>query len=187
MHASEIAAALGRWNVEPADVGDGMPTIYVDGQHLVEVGRALRDEPDLRFAFMSDLFGVDYYPREPRYEVVYLLVCIGTGGFGTVPKRLRMKVRVSGAPDASRLPSVSEIWPAAGWAEREVYDFFGIHFDGHPDLRRILMPEDWEGFPMRKDYPVQIKEPVRLTHPLQVSEEQFVANIQAARDRAHRD
>ena len=127
---------------------------------------------------------MDYYPREPRFEMVYLFASLGVAGFGDVPKRLRVKVRVGA--DAV-VPSVSAVWPAASWSEREAYDLFGINFGDHPDLRRILMPDDWEGFPLRKDYPVQIKEPVKTYEPLQLSQEQFVANLQGTRDRARKD
>ena len=164
---------------------DGMPTIYVAAEHLVETCRVLRDDPELRFVFLADITAVDYLPREPRFEVIYLLVCPGTSGFGTTPKRLRLKVRRGGRRAGCR--RVSGVWPSANWAEREVYDLFGIVADGHPDLRRILMPEDWEGHPMRKDYPVQIKLPVKTYEPLQVSEEEFVANIEAARSRSRED
>jgi NADH-quinone oxidoreductase subunit C len=170
--------------LEEVNTGDGMPTIYVPLDQLVDTCRALRD--GLGFALLSDIAPIDFYPREPRYEITYLLASLGVAGFGDTPKRLRVKVRVPGG-EAASVPSVSGVWPAANWPERETYDFFGIHFSGHPDLRRILMPEDWEGFPLRKDYPVQIKQPVKTYAPLQVSEEQFVANIEAARDRARRD
>jgi NADH-quinone oxidoreductase subunit C len=115
--------------------------------------------------------------------VVYLLACPGTAGYGDTPKRLRLKVRV---PSDSRVPSVSSVWASANWAEREAFDFYGIQFDGHPDLRRILMPDDWEGYPMRKDYPVQIKDRVKTYEPLQVTEEEFVANVEQARKHVRR-
>jgi NADH-quinone oxidoreductase subunit C len=169
-------------DVEAAESLDGMPTIYVERDRLVETCRVLRDTPELRFAFLSDMIPVDYYPREPRFEMTYLVASLGVGGFGTTARRLRIRVRVPGTDP--RLPTVSEIWPAANWAEREAYDLFGLTFDGHQDLRRILMPEDWDGFPLRKDYPVQIKAPVKTYEPLQVSEEEFVANVEAARQRA---
>ncbi len=171
--------------LERVTSGDGMPTIYVALDQLVETCRALRDTPELRFAFLADLFPVDYLPREPRFEIVYLMACIGTAGFGDTPKRLRVKVRVPGTDPT--VPSVASVWPAAAWSEREAYDLFGIHFTDHPDLRRILMPDDWEGYPLRKDYPVQIKQAVKTYEPLQVSQEQFVANIEATRDRARSD
>src|SRR5919112_3772044 len=141
--------------IEPAPAGDGMPAIYVAAEHIVEVCRALRDTPSLRFALAVDMTAVDYMPREPRFELVLLLVSPGVAGFGDTPKRLRVKVRLPGTNP--RLPTVSEIWPAMNWAEREVWDLFGIVFDGHPNLHRLLMPDDWEGHPARKDYPVQIR------------------------------
>jgi NADH-quinone oxidoreductase subunit C len=184
MTAEEIVAALSRPGVEALASADGMPTIAVPGAQLVDTALALRDTPSLGFAFLADINAIDVHPREPRFELTYLLASLGVAGFGDTPKRLRVKVAVPGPEH--RAPSVASVWPAANWAERELYDFFGIRFDGHPDLRRILMPEDWEGFPARKDYPVQIKQPVKTYAPLQVSEEQFVANIEAARDRARK-
>ena len=167
--------------LESVQAGDGMPTISVALDQLLETCRALRDAPELRFAFLADLFPVDYYPREPRFEMVYLLASLGVAGFGDAPTRLRVKVRV--AADAI-VPSLASLWPAASWSEREAYDLFGITFSNHPDMRRILMPDDWEGFPLRKDYPVQIKTPVKTYEPLQLSQEQFVENVQGTRDRA---
>jgi NADH-quinone oxidoreductase subunit C len=164
---------------------DGMPTIYVALDQLLDTCRALRDTPELGFAFLADLLPVDYLPREPRFEIVYLMASLGIAGFGDTAKRLRVKVRVTGHNPTA--PSVSSVWPAAAWSEREAYDLFGIHFTDHPDLRRILLPDDWEGYPLRKDYPVQIKDPVKTYEPLQVSQEQFVASIEATRDRARSD
>ena len=97
-------------------------------------------------------------------------------------RRLRMKVRLPG--NDAHVATVTGVWPAANWLEREVWDLFGIVFDGHPDPRRLLMPEDWDGHPLRKDYPVQIRQRVRADEPLQVSEDEFRATLQ--RDRQAR-
>lgn len=164
---------------EPAQAADGMPTIYIPREALVETMRALRDTRELGFRFLADVCGVDYIPREPRFEVIYLLANVTDA-----PKRLRVKVRVPG--DDARLPTLIGLWEAADWPERELWDMFGIRIDGHPDLRRLLMPEDWEGHPGRRDYPVQIKMPVKTYEPLQVSEEEFIANIEASRARSRK-
>ncbi|HET9264258.1 MAG TPA: NADH-quinone oxidoreductase subunit C [Vicinamibacterales bacterium] len=191
MQATDIIDALTRAlpgdpaRFQALDTGDGTPTILVAPEALVEACRVLRDDPALGFVFLADILPIDFHPREPRFEVNYLLASLGVGGYGSTPKRLRLKVRVAGLDP--RVPSVADVWPAANWAEREAYDFFGLQIDGHPDLRRLLMPDDWEGFPMRKDYPVQIKEAVKVRWPLQVSEEEFIANIEAARERARED
>ena len=163
---------------EAAPSTDGMTTIYVKREQLVETMRVLRDGLNLKF--LADIIAVDHIPREPRFEVVYLLASITDAQ----PKRLRVKVRVPGADPS--VPTLTGLWKMADWAERELWDMFGIRVDGHKDLRRILMPEDWEGFPQRRDYPVQIKQPVKTYEPLQVSEEEFVANIEASRDRSRK-
>ena len=165
--------------LEEAPSADGMPTIYAPLDGLEGAGRAIRAAG---FSVLLDAVPVDLYPREPRFEISYLLV--NPGSAGSPPARLRLKVRVPGAD--ARVPTLSAVWPSANWAEREAFDLFGIGFDGHPDLRRILMPDDWEGYPMRKDYPVQIKAPVKTYEPLQVTQEEFVANLEASRDRANR-
>ena len=169
--------------VEAAPAADGMPAIYVAREHAPAVCLALRDV--LGFAFAPDITPVDYLPREPRFEVVVHLVSLGIAGYGDTPKRLRVKIRVPGTDP--RMPTLSGVWKAMGWGEREVYDMFGIHFDGHPDLRRILMPDDWEGHPARKDYPVQIKMTPKVYEPMQLTPEQFAANLRANRERAQRD
>lgn len=165
--------------LEEAPSADGMKTVYVDRGALVEVGRALRESG---FSVLIDLVPVDLHPSEPRFEISYLL--LNPGGDGAAAARLRLKVRIPGAEP--RVPTLSGVWPAANWAEREAFDLFGILVEQHPDLRRILMPEDWEGFPMRKDYPVQIKMPVKTYAPLQLTTEEFVASIDAARERTDR-
>ena len=162
-----------------------MPSITVDRMDIVAVCRALRDHSSLQFALLADLTAADYFPVEPRFEIVYHLACLGEAyatGAAAPPRRLRMKVRLAG--DAARIPSVVSIFPAAGWLEREVFDLFGVAFEGHPDLRRLLTPEDWTGHPLRKDYPVQIRKDTPAWSPVQLSVEEFAANIRAERDRA---
>ena len=171
--------------VEVAAAADGMPAIYIAREHAVAVCTALRDLPALQFAFAADITGIDYMPREPRFEVMLHLASLGVPGFGDVPKRLRIKFKIPGNDPS--MPTLSGVWKAMNWGEREVYDLFGIHFDGHPDLRRILMPDDWDGHPARKDYPVQIKMAPKIYEPMQLTAEQFAANIRANRDRAQQD
>ena len=101
---------------------------------------------DQKFIRLSTVTAVDRYPAEPRFEVVYHLHCVER------KERLRLKCRVAG--NTPEIESVTGVWRGAGWYEREVFDLFGIKFTGHPDLRRILMPDDWEGHPLRKDYPI---------------------------------
>jgi NADH-quinone oxidoreductase subunit C len=174
--------------VEPAASID-MPTAYVAREHLIEVCRTLRDHPDLQFAFLSEITAADYHPATPRFEVVYHLACLGEAfaqpDGAAPPRRLRLKVRV---PDLDlgehNLPwahSLTPLWPAANWLEREVFDLFGIAFTGHPDLRRILTPDDWTGHPLRKDYPVQVRKDTASWSPLELTAEEFAANIKASR------
>jgi NADH-quinone oxidoreductase subunit C len=167
-----------------------MPTLYVDREHIVDVCRVLREHPDLQFALLLDVTAADYIPAEPRFEVVYHFACVGDA-FKTVDgpaapaRRLRVKVRLPGAD--ARVPTISSVYPSAGWPEREVFDLFGIVFERHPDLRRILMPEDWEGFPMRRDSPVQIRKDTEAWQPIQITAEEFAANVRAQRERAQQD
>ncbi|MBV9623934.1 MAG: NADH-quinone oxidoreductase subunit C [Acidobacteria bacterium] len=122
-------------------------TIYVRRPMIRECCVLLRDDPNCSFTFLSDVTAVDWFPSEPRFEVVYHLFSISQ------KERVRLKVRLSGEMPA--LDSVTSVWPAANYFEREVFDLFGIRFNGHPYLRRLLMPENWEGHPLRKDYPVE--------------------------------
>ena len=182
VHDSAAAILTSLQEAVPTTLFEAVPTvdlnatIYAPGADLPVVARALRERPDLRFDFLAELTAADYHPREPRFELVYLLVSLEHR------RRLRLKIRLPG--NDARVATVTGVWPCANWLEREVWDLFGIVFDGHPDPRRLLMPEDWEGFPLRKDYPVQITMTPRSSEPLQVSEEEFRASLQ--RDRLTR-
>jgi NADH-quinone oxidoreductase subunit C len=122
-------------------------TICVDRPAIREVCALLRDNTDYPFNYLSDITCVDWYPSEPRFEVVYHLL--------SIPKkdRVRLKVRLDGGSPV--IESVTSVWPGANYFEREIFDLFGVRFTGHPYLRRLLMPDDWEGDPLRKDYPVE--------------------------------
>jgi len=176
MDASAIIAALDQ--VAPGSGAEALasvdqPAILVSADRLLAVCGALRDDPAFRFTALVDIVGVDSLPREPRFEINYSLVAVD------VPARLRVKVRVGGAEP--RVPSMVGIWPAAGFLEREVWDLFGVEFEGHPDMRRLLTAEDWEGHPLRKDSPVQVDVPVKFDAPTQVTEEQFRATLEKDR------
>jgi NADH-quinone oxidoreductase subunit C len=127
----------------------GETTVILAPAILVEASQALRDAPTLRFSLLEDITAVDWPEREPRYDIVYQLVSIETRA------SIRLKVQVGGEDDPDpELASVMGVWPAADWFELEIYDLFGIRFTGRGKLRRILMPTDWVGHPLRKDYPL---------------------------------
>lgn len=166
LQAAVPGAAFG-----PADAVD-RPTIVAPREHLVATARALRDL--FGFDVLTDVVGVDFWPAEPRFEINYHLVAT------RVPAQLRLRVRLPGTE--AHVPTLIPVWPSANWLEREVWDMFGVFFDEHPDLRRLLMPEDWEGHPLRKDYPVQITMTPKVYAPLQLTEQEFQANIAHDRD-----
>ena len=133
-----------------ANLGDA--TAVVREFSLVEAMRLLRDDPATQFEMLSDVCAVDYLPRVPRFEVVYHLYSVAKN------HRLRVKVICDGASPS--VPSVTALWESANWMEREVWDLYGIRFDGHPDLRRILLYDEFEGHPLRKDYPKERRQPL---------------------------
>ena len=121
-------------------------TLYVLREHLLAVARALRDDPNLRFELCSSVSGVDYLGTPDRLHSVAHLTSM------TYRRRVRLEVAVSA--EDPHVPSLTGLYPTADWQERETYDLFGIVYDGHPALTRVLMPDDWDGFPQRKDYPL---------------------------------
>ena len=121
-------------------------SVTIQKKDIIGICRFLYSEADLQYQMLIDLCGVDYLPESPRFAVVYLLYSMKN------KNRLRLKVKVG---ESESVPSVESIWKAANWLEREVYDLFGISFDNHPDLRRILLWDGYEGHPLRKDFPVE--------------------------------
>jgi NADH-quinone oxidoreductase subunit C len=124
----------------------GELTLYVAREHLLGIAAALRNDPALRFEMLTSTSGVDYLGAKDRLHVVITLTSM------TFRRRIRLETAVS--VEDPHVPSMTGLYPGADWQERETYDMFGIIFDGHPGLTRILMPDDWDGFPQRKDYPL---------------------------------
>jgi NADH-quinone oxidoreductase subunit C len=143
-----VPAALLKWNagaVEGAKFDRNELSVYVARESIRQACELLKSEG--LTDFLSDVTCADYYPREPRFELAYHLLSIKR------KERVRLKVRLEG--DDPVIESITAVWPSANFFEREVFDLFGVRFLGHPYPRRIMMPEDWEGHPLRKDYPVE--------------------------------
>jgi len=151
MEPMEIAEQIkGKFPSEVKEIVEfqGQVSVLIKKDKLLEIMNFLHKTPELYFDFLVDLCGVDYLgKKETRFEVVYHLLSIKYN------KAIRIKAEVS--EDDCVIDSVVGIWLGANWHERECFDMYGIKFNGHPDLRRILMPEDWEGYPLRKDYPLK--------------------------------
>jgi len=122
-------------------------TLVVARESLREACALLRDNAEYPFNYLSDISCVDWYPAEPRFEVVYHLL--------SIPKKERVRLKVRLESSSPAVESLTSVWPGANYFEREVFDLFGVRFNGHPYLVRLLMPEDWQGNPLRKDYPVE--------------------------------
>jgi NADH-quinone oxidoreductase subunit C len=147
---NSIKALKEHFNLQAAELMKSPPALMASAENIVEISRFLRDEH--KYNLLCELTAVDYYPEQlPRFHVVY--------GYYNIAENTRLMVRVPVNGDDPVLPTVSTVYPGANWHEREVWDMFGIKFDGHPDMRRILMPYDWEGHPLRKDYPLGYEEP----------------------------
>ncbi len=138
------------WNaaaVQRAKLDRGELTVWVSRESIREACTFLKSDPELDFNYLADVTCVDWIPAEPRFEIVYHLLSIA--------KKQRIRLKVALNSDETVVESVVPVFPSANFFEREIFDLFGIRFSGHPNLKRILMPEDWEGHPLRKDYPVE--------------------------------
>ena len=149
-NANVVAECLRSWNPKAvAEVSEyrGETTIVVPRELLRATAEHCRQDAKLQYNFLTDATCVDRCPAEPRFELNYHLV--------SIPRREKVRLRVWLGGTDPVADSLVPVWPGANWLEREIFDLFGIRFSGHPDLRRILLPEDWEGYPLRRDYPVE--------------------------------
>jgi NADH-quinone oxidoreductase subunit C len=145
-----VVAGLRAWSanvIEEVIEFRGETTVVVARKNLRSLAERCRDDQALRFNLLTDATCVDRFPMEPRYELNYQLV--------SIPLRQKVRIRVPLGGHDPVVDSMVPVWPGANWLEREIFDLFGIQFTGHPDLRRILLPDDWEGHPLRKDFPVE--------------------------------
>lgn len=140
-----LTAALAAYGaILDAKFDRGELTVEVAREHIINICEAVRKDG---YTFLEDVTAVDWYPSEPRFQITYHILSM------TLKQRVRLVVRL--ASDDAAIDSITPVWPSANFYEREVFDLFGVHFGGHPNLRRIMMPEDWNGHPLRKDYPVE--------------------------------
>jgi NADH-quinone oxidoreductase subunit C len=145
-----VVAGLRSWSanaIEEVIEFRGETTVVVARKNLRSVAERCRDDYGLQFNLLTDATCLDRFPMEPRYELQYHLV--------SIPLRQKVRIRVRLFGNDPVVDSMVPVWPGANWLEREIFDLFGIQFTGHPDLRRILLPDDWEGYPLRKDFPVE--------------------------------
>lgn len=151
-NASIVVEQLRGWNAAAvAQVMEyrGETTIVVPPELLRATAQQCKENPALNFNLLSDATCVDRFPVEPRFELNYQLV--------SIPRRERIRLRTSVSTQRSVIDSLVPVWPGANWLEREIFDLFGVRFEGHPDLRRILLPDGFEGFPLRRDFPTEGK------------------------------
>ena len=152
IHQQIVDALKDQFGEQVLDVVEfrGDTTVFVELESIVAVCEFLRDHEQFAFNLLAALTAVDYWPQEPRFNIIYQLY--------SLPNKLFFGLKVPLNSDAAELPTVEGVYPNANWHEREVFDMFGVTFRGHSDLRRILMPEDWEGHPLRKDFPLGYEE-----------------------------
>jgi len=145
--AVEVLRAWSANTIEEVIEFRGETTLVIPRKVLLQVAARCREDEKLQFNLLTDATCVDRFPLEPRFELQYHLV--------SIPKKNKLRLRVKLSGDDPVVDSLVPVWPGANWLEREIFDLMGIRFAGHPDLRRILLPDDWEGHPLRKDFPVE--------------------------------
>ena len=151
-NASVVVEQLRAWNAQVVSQvieHRGETTVVVPRELLRATAQQCKDDPALNFNLLSDVTCVDRFPVDPRFELNYSLV--------SIPRRDRLRLRTRVSAQHPVVDSLVPVWTGANWLEREVFDLFGIHFEGHPDLRRILLPEGFVGFPLRRDFPTEGK------------------------------